>query len=71
MISIIFLCFDISSLILSKIITFASIAIPTVNIIPAIQGNDNVAFIHGFDKKAMMKSRFKIIAKLANNPKPL
>ena len=52
MISIIVFCFNISSLILSKIITLASIAIPTVNIIPAIPGKDSVALIQGFDKNA-------------------
>ena len=38
-----FFSFLISSLILSKIKTFASTAIPTVNIIPAIPGNVRVA----------------------------
>ena len=53
----------ISSLILSKIITLASTAIPIVNTIPAIPGRVNVAWSN--DKIPTIKIIFKINAKFA------
>ena len=62
--------FLISSFILSKINTFASTAIPTVNTIPAIPGNVRVA--PGInDIIDIIIKIFIINAELANKPKTL
>tara|TARA_B100000700_G_C14338034_1_gene531343 strand:+ start:62 stop:523 length:462 start_codon:yes stop_codon:yes gene_type:complete len=60
------LLFLYSSLILSKIKTFASTAIPIVKTIPAIPGNVNVAPI--VPNKDIIINRFAISEILANKP---
>ena len=61
-----FFSFLVSSLIRSKIKTFASTAIPTVKIIPAIPGKVNVA--SNKVRIPINKKRFETSAKLAINP---
>ncbi len=63
-----FLPFSNSSLILSKIITFASTAIPTVKINPAIPGNVRVA--SNIDKIDKTSIRLKINPVEAMKPDP-
>ena len=58
-----------SSRILSKIITFESMHIPTVNISPAIPGNVNVA--PNDARTARIKIIFQINAKFAIPPEAL
>jgi len=62
-----FFCFYLSSLILSKIRTFASTAIPIVNTIPAIPGNVNVAPI--VPNNEIIINKFTINETLARAPK--
>ena len=61
--------FFISSLILEKINTFASTAIPTVRTIPAIPGNVSVA--DKLDMIAMRRIKLAVNARLAAKPKDL
>ena len=63
----VFVFFENSSLILSKINTFASTAIPIVNTIPAIPGRVKVAPM--IPNKAMMMNKFIISDILAKMPK--
>ena len=64
-----FFSFLVSSLIRSKIKTFASTAIPTVKIIPAIPGKVYVA--SNKVRIPISKKRFETRAKLAINPNAL
>ena len=61
-----FVCFKLSYLILSKIRTLASTAIPIVKTIPAIPGNVNVAPI--VPNKEIIIKRFTINETLARAP---